>query len=219
MVNEIAAGDAVHPLAQAGVELPQPKEPIVADAEGIKGMDSAQQPTLFCGACVCRSAWLTLCSARGFRVPHCHVVPAFWYGWPKKTTFLILSPPGPSVDRQSPAFPVRRTYSSDIKAAPCSERGDESDRTLQRRVQDIDILFARDAEDVFDSFVLKTFDKTVWKLSFCAPRPPSVSDSFTPVSLRGEPGVAHFEIAALVHQRRSATRNQIPSTRPNGHAP
>ena len=77
MVNEIAAADAVHPLAQAGVELPKPKEPIVADAEGIKGMDSAQQPTLFCGACVCRSACLTLCSARGFRVPRCHVVPDF----------------------------------------------------------------------------------------------------------------------------------------------
>ena len=62
MVNEITAGDAVHPLAQAGVELPKPKEPIVADPEGIKGMDSAQQPTLCCGACVCRSACLTLSS-------------------------------------------------------------------------------------------------------------------------------------------------------------
>ena len=44
MVDEIAAGDAVHPLAHAGVELPKPKEAIVADPEGIKGMDSAQQP-------------------------------------------------------------------------------------------------------------------------------------------------------------------------------
>ena len=47
MVNEIAAGDAVHPLAQAGVELPKPKESIVADAEGIKGMDSARATHAF----------------------------------------------------------------------------------------------------------------------------------------------------------------------------
>ena len=88
MVNEIAAADVVHPLAQAGVELPKPKEPIVADAEGIKGMDSTQQPMLFCGACVCRSACLTLCSARGFRVPHGRVVLAFLYGWPKETSVV-----------------------------------------------------------------------------------------------------------------------------------
>jgi hypothetical protein len=41
MVNEIAAADVVHPLAQTGVELSKPKKPIVADAEGIEGMDSA----------------------------------------------------------------------------------------------------------------------------------------------------------------------------------
>jgi hypothetical protein len=104
MVDEIAAADVVHPLAQAGVELPKPKEPIVADPEGIKGMDSAQQPTLFCVACVCRSACLRLCSAGGFRVPRCHVVPAFLYGWLKETRFLTSSPTGPSVDRQSPAM-------------------------------------------------------------------------------------------------------------------
>ena len=47
MVNEVAAADAVHPLAQASVELPKPKQPIVADPEGIKGVDSAQQPDAF----------------------------------------------------------------------------------------------------------------------------------------------------------------------------
>ena len=42
MVNKVAAADVVHPLAQAGVELPRPKEAIVANPEGIKGMDSTQ---------------------------------------------------------------------------------------------------------------------------------------------------------------------------------
>jgi hypothetical protein len=42
VIDEITAADIVHPLAQAGVELPKPKEPIVADAEGIKGVDSSQ---------------------------------------------------------------------------------------------------------------------------------------------------------------------------------
>ena len=44
MINKITAADVVHPLAQAGVELPEPKEPKVADTEGIKGVDSTQQP-------------------------------------------------------------------------------------------------------------------------------------------------------------------------------
>ena len=77
MVNEIAAGDAVHPLAQAGVELPKPKQPIVADAEGIKRMDSAQQPKLFCAASVYGRVGLPLCSSRGFRVARGHLVPTF----------------------------------------------------------------------------------------------------------------------------------------------
>ena len=92
MVNEIAAGDAVHPLAHAGVELPKPEEPIVADAEGVKGMDSAQQPKLFYAASACRRVRLPLCSSRGFWVPRCHLVLAFLYGTPEKTAFLLLNP-------------------------------------------------------------------------------------------------------------------------------
>lgn len=42
MIDEIGAADVVHPLAQASADLPKPKEPKVADAEGIKSMDSAQ---------------------------------------------------------------------------------------------------------------------------------------------------------------------------------
>ncbi len=33
LVNQVAPGDVVHPLAQAGVELPKPKEPKIADGE------------------------------------------------------------------------------------------------------------------------------------------------------------------------------------------
>src|SRR6266404_1866998 len=104
VVNKVTAADVVHPLAQAGVELRKPKEPIVSDPEGIKGMDSAQQARLFGDTCVCRSACLTLCSTRGCRVPHGQVVPAFFYGWPKETRSLTLSPTGSSVDRQSPGM-------------------------------------------------------------------------------------------------------------------
>ena len=52
MINEITGADAIHPLAQAGVELPKPKEPVVADPEGIKGMDSAQDAGRFCAASI-----------------------------------------------------------------------------------------------------------------------------------------------------------------------
>ena len=79
MVNEIAAGDAIHPLAQTRVELPKPKQPIVADAEGIEGMDSAQQPKLFSVVSVCRRVGLFLCFFRRLRVPPCHLVAAFLY--------------------------------------------------------------------------------------------------------------------------------------------
>jgi hypothetical protein len=64
-------------LAQAGVELPKPKEPKVADAEGIERMDSTEKPALLCGACICRTVCLKWPLARGFRVLRCHVVPAF----------------------------------------------------------------------------------------------------------------------------------------------
>jgi hypothetical protein len=38
-------------------------------------------------------------------------------------------------------------------------RGDESDRTFHQRVHDVDILFAGNAEDVFDAFVFKTLNE------------------------------------------------------------
>ena len=39
MVDQVGAADVIHPLAEAGVHLPKPKEPEVADAEGIKSVD------------------------------------------------------------------------------------------------------------------------------------------------------------------------------------
>ena len=38
-------------------------------------------------------------------------------------------------------------------------RGDKSDWTVEQRVHDIDVLFAGNAEDVLDAFVLETFYK------------------------------------------------------------
>jgi len=42
--------------------------------------------------------------------------------------------------------------------------GDEPNRTLQKRVQDIDILFARNAEDVFNALVFQAFDEQFSRL-------------------------------------------------------
>ena len=77
MVNEVATGDAVHPLAHAGIELPKPKESIVADTEGIKGVDPAQQPARSFAASNYRRSSLLLRFSRGVRIPSRHLVSAF----------------------------------------------------------------------------------------------------------------------------------------------
>ena len=119
MVNEIAAADAVHPLAQAGVELPKPKEPIVADAEGIKGMDSAQQPTLCLRRLRLQKCLLDVVLRP--RIPGSSLSrrSRFLVWMAEGNQILDLESDGPSVDGQSPAIPVD---TSDIKAAPCSRR-------------------------------------------------------------------------------------------------
>ena len=62
--------NAVHPLAQAGVELPEPKEPIIANPEGIKGMDSVQQPHALLRLLRLWKRLPDVVFSRGFRVPH-----------------------------------------------------------------------------------------------------------------------------------------------------
>src|SRR5215475_15420736 len=70
MVNQVAAADAVHPLAQASIELPKPKQPIVPDPEGIEGVDSAQQPHAFLRLLARSQRLLDVVFSRGFWVSH-----------------------------------------------------------------------------------------------------------------------------------------------------
>ena len=43
MIDEIGPADVVHPLAEAGIHLAKPKQPKVADTEGIESVDPTRQ--------------------------------------------------------------------------------------------------------------------------------------------------------------------------------
>jgi hypothetical protein len=47
VVDEIRSTDVIHPLAQAGIYLPKPKQPEITDAEGIEGVNSSEERRFF----------------------------------------------------------------------------------------------------------------------------------------------------------------------------
>ena len=76
------------------------------------------------------------------------------------TPVMRLVAPGPSVDMHTPARPVRRPYTSAMNAAPCSWCVVTNlIGTVQQRIHHVDVLFAGNAEDVLDTFVLEALDE------------------------------------------------------------